>query len=220
MNLELLKSIGNAQAANALFYVSQGEGLPLVQHSPPLIAVDPGKVDPADASKIAAILTDAGIAFVAAQNAPIVAPSGAAIAVQMGGFVRPKAKRGGGRGTGAPAKYPFDTLEIGQFFFVANSEVAKGDAFKTLGSAVGSANQRYSEGTGEHEQVTRAKRGSDHKTVKDENGNNVMETVTLEKKRSLRKFAVSKVEAGKVYGSFTAPSDGAVVIREALKDAA
>ena len=35
MNVELLKVIGTAQAANALFYVSQAEGLPLVQHNPP-----------------------------------------------------------------------------------------------------------------------------------------------------------------------------------------
>lgn len=210
MNTELLKSIGNAQAANALFYVSQAEGMPLVQHSPPLITVDPSKVDPADASRISAALTDAGAKFVAEQAQP----KATGINLQVGtGFVRPKAKRGGGRGTGAPVKYPFDTLEIGQFFFVPNSEVAKGDAFKTLGSAVGSANQRYSEGTGEFEQVTRAKRGPDHKTVKDAEGKNVMEEVTLEKKRSLRKFVVSKVEAGKSYGEFTAPADGAVVMR-------
>lgn len=212
MNVELLKSIGNAQAANALFYVSQSEGLPLVQHNPPLISVDPSKVDPADTSRISAILTDAGVKYVSEASQPKqVAVS--TIGVMTGGFVRPKAKRGGGRGTGAPVKYPFDSLEIGQFFFVSNAEVAKGDAFKTLGSAVGSANQRYSEGTGQFEQVTRAKRGADHKTIKDEQGNNVMETVTVEKKRSLRKFVVSKVEANKTYGAFTAPADGAVVLR-------
>ena len=210
MNMELLKSIGNAQAANALFYVSQAEGMPLVQHSPPLITVDPSKVDPADTSKISAFLTDAGARTVAEAAQPKPALS---ISVLSGDFARPKAKRGGGRGTGAPVKYPFDTVEIGQFFFVPNSEVAKGDAFKTLGSAVGSANQRYSEGTGEFEQVTRAKRGPDHKTVKDAEGKNVMEEVTSEKKRSLRKFVVSKVEAGKSYGAFTAPADGAVVMR-------
>ena len=192
VNRELLNIIAQATAANQPVYVSKADGLPLIQHSPPLIAVDTKQTDPADGSKVAAQITEAGVAYLNGAAKP-------AVNVQVGtGFVRPKMKRGGGN-SGAPTKYPFDGLEVGQFFFIADTEVSKGDAFKTLGSAIGAANQRYSEGTGEKKTVQRAKRGKDHKTIKDDAGNNVMETVEVEKKRSLRKFVVNKVEAGVEY---------------------
>ena len=215
MNTELLKSIATATANATMFYVSQAEGLPLLKNSPALISVDPSKVDPNDPTKIAATITEDGVKLLQAQPANGVAAKPVSQVIVGTGFARPKAKRGGGGGTGAPVKYPFDTLEVGQFFFIANSEVAKGDAFKTLGSAVGSANQRYAKETGETHQVTRAKRGADHKTIKGADGKNVMETVTLPKKEQTRRFVVSKVEGGKVYGVFTAPADGAVVLRDA-----
>jgi hypothetical protein len=208
INVELLRAIGNATSAGVPVYVSQADGLPLIQHQPPLIQVDPNKVDPNDATKIAATLTTDGAKLLINGHAKPTAN-----VVVAAGFVRPKVKRGGGRGTGAPVKYPFDTIEIGQGFFIANSEVSKGDAFKTMSSAVGSANQRYSELTGEKEQVTRAKRGPDHKTIKNADGTNVMETVTVEKRRPLRKFVVNKVEKDVEYGSFKAPDDGAFVMR-------
>jgi len=78
-------------------------------------------------------------------------------------------KRGFGKGGGggAPTKYPFETIgKLVREFFVANSEVAKGNAHKTMGSAVGSANQRFAVGTGEQETVERVKRGADHKAIK------------------------------------------------------
>src|ERR1700691_5958085 len=112
-------------------------------------------------------------------------------------------------------------MEVNDFFFVANSAVSKGDAVKTLGSAAGSANQRFAkpvlgaDSKPEMETVQRAKRGPDHKAIKGDDGKNVMETVTIEKKEFTKKFVVRPVKANVEYGNFTAPADGAVVARTA-----
>lgn len=214
MNTEILRAIANATAASSVMYVSQAEGLPLLQNNPPLIAVDANQRDPNDPNKVAAQVTEAGVHYLNdqtghTQNKPV-----AAFSVQSGeGFVLPKVTRGGGGGHGAPTKYPFDTMQVGNIFFVANTDVAKGDATKTLSSAVGAANQRYMEETGEHKTVTRAKRGEDRKAIKGPDGKNVTETVTIPVKKSTRKFTLRRVEGGKTYGSFVAPADGAVVLR-------
>ncbi len=216
MDLNVLKAIANANAAGAVFYVSQAEGMPLVQNSPPLITVDPSQRDPNDAGKVAATLTvDGAKAVTEAGHSDEHTKPMATYAVQSGGLELPKVKRGFGKGGGggAPVKYPFETMNIGDYFFVANADVAKGDAFKTMGSAVGSANQRFAEPTGQEKTVTRAKRGPDNKAIKGPDGKNMMETVTLPEKRQTKHFVVRAVEAGKTYGAFTAPSDGAVVAR-------
>jgi hypothetical protein len=218
MNFELLRAIANATAANTVVYVSKEDGLPLLQNSPALIDVNANQTDPEDASKVAARITEAGVSYLAAnaghaQNKPM-----SAFAVQSGGLVLPKVKRGG-FGSGAPVKYPFDTMGVNDYFFVANTAVSKGDAFKTMGSAVGSANQRYQvdvigeNGQPEMHEVTRVKRGEGNKALKDANGQNVKETVTVNVKKSTRKFTVRAVQAGVSYGSFTAPADGAVIVR-------
>lgn len=220
MDLNVLRAVANATAANAAFYVSQADGMPLVQHNPPLITVDASQRDPNDNGKVKATLTDAGAVMLADEgqaNTHIKPVS--TYAVQSGGLELPKVQRGFGKGGGggAPTKYPFETMQIDDYFFVADTEVNKGNAFKTMGSAVGSANQRFSEPTGETHEVTRAKRGSDNKAVKGADGKNVMETVTLPVKKQTRHFVVRAVEAGKQYGSFTAPANGAVVARMELK---
>ena len=117
-------------------------------------------------------------------------------AIQKGGIELPKVERGfkkGVGGGGRDAKYPFETMEVGDFFFVANSAVKNSDAVKTLGSAAGSANQRFAVGTGEKEIVQRAKRGSDHKAVKGADGKNIMETVEVQKKNFTKRFVVRPV---------------------------
>lgn len=215
MNIELLKVIAAATAAGQVVYVSPDDGMPLVKNTPPLIEVDVGNKDPKDANKVAAKITDAGVKMLAESNQAQAGKTASNVAIASG-FVRPKAKRTGGGGSGAPTKYPFDGLQIDQHFFIADAEVASGDAYKTLGSAVGSANQRYSEGTGVMKTVTRAKRGPDHKTIKGADGKNEMETVQVEERKALRKFVVSDVEAGKEYGSYKAPANGAVVLRVAV----
>lgn len=52
----------------------------------------------------------------------------------------PATKRGSGKTRNS--KYPFDALEVGQSFFVPNSEECP-DPAKTITSTVNSANQRY-----------------------------------------------------------------------------
>lgn len=219
MNLELLRAIANATAANAVVYVSKEDGLPLLQNVPPLIDVNGTQTDPSDPTKVAARITEAGVKYLADHASHAAKPATAQFSVQSGGLVLPKVKRGGGFGAGAPVKYPFDTMAVNDFFFVANAAVTKGDAFKTMGSAVGSANQRYqvdivgADGKPEMHEVTRVKRGVGNKALKDAAGQNVKETVTVNKKQSTRKFTVRAVQAGVEYGSFKAPADGAVIVR-------
>lgn len=205
----LLSKIADATANNVDYFVSKAEGLPLIQHTPTLITVDIAKTDPNDASKVAARITPDGVAIL---NTETVVKTSTVFSVSTG-IVLPKVKRGGGGGGGAPTKYPFDTMNVGEFFFVADSTTKTGDAVKTISSAVGAANQRYAEPTGETETVTRAKRDKKNKAILDDAGNKVLETVELAKKKATRKFVVRRVEANVKYGDFTAPADGAVVAR-------
>lgn len=217
MDVTVLRSIANASAANADFYVSAAEGKPLLQHQPALIAVDPAKNDPNDPTKIAARITADGVSYLQEQTGASTEHTKpvSAYSVETAGFVAPKVKRGGG-GRGAPSKYQFDTMEVGAFFFVPNTDVKDGDAVKTVGSAVGAANQKYAEPTGEMKTVTRAKRDSKNKAIKDPvTGEIEKETVTIPVKKAARHYKVSRVESGKTYGSWTAPADGAVVSRAA-----
>src|SRR6185503_21152132 len=98
-------------------------------------------------------------------------------------------------------------------FFVANNEVESGDALKTLNATVANWNEKFKEETGETKTVTRAVRGEGRKAVIGEDGNPVMETVTLPVKRAIRKFTARAVTGETVYGTWTAPADGALVAR-------
>lgn len=214
MNIELLRAIANATAANTVVYVSQADAVPLMNDK--LISVDGNQADPNDNTKRAARITDAGVEYLNKQNNKPASTSHFAV---QSGIELPKAQRRGGGGSGAPSKYPFDSMEVGQFFFVANTDVKEGNALKTLSSAVGSANQRFAEDVVENgavkmKTVTRAKRDNKRKAIKDANGKNEMETVTIPVKNFTRKYVVRPVEANKQYGAFKAPADGAVVSRE------
>lgn len=216
INTNLLRAIANATAAGTVVYLSQADALPLMQHQPPLIAVDSNQADPSDPNKRAARVTEAGVEYLNAQSQPVKHTS--TFAVQSG-IVLPKRQRKAGGGGGAPSKYPFETMGAGDFFFVANTDVDSGDAVKTMSSAVGSANQRFAEDVIENGEVktktvTRAKRDEKRRAIKGDDGKNVMETVTIPVKNFTRKFVVHPVEGGKVYGPFTAPADGAVVTRD------
>jgi len=217
MNIELLRAIANASAANTVVYVSAEDGLPLLKDG--LISVDQSLKDPNDANKIGASITEVGVKYLhdnanheQAHGRPM-----ASFAVQSG-VILPKTTRKSGGGAGAPTKYPFATMEIGQFFFVANSEVDKGDAVKTLSSAAGSANQRFAIETGQMKTVQRAKRGEGNKAIKGPDGKNLMETVTIPVKVMTKKFVVRPVKAGtQLSATMVAPADGAVVARVELK---
>lgn len=211
INMTVLQALATAAAANTVAYVSQADGLPLLNNTPPLIEVNTAMVDAS--GNAAARLTDAGRAMLAGNAA---APAGAAAPASpyavISGAVLPPSKRGNAKGGGAPTIYPFETMEIGQSFFVPISEKHP-DPVKTLGSTVSSANIKFSEPTGEKKTVKRAKRGAGNKAVLDASGAKIMEEVQVDVRKPLRKFAIRKVESGKVYGAWTATADGALIAR-------
>lgn len=130
----------------------------------------------------------------------------------ISGAVPPPTKRGGGGG--APAKYPFDQMDINISIFVSDSDVSSGDAAKSVQSSVAAFNHENSRPTGQKEMVERTKRGPGNKAVVDEaTGKKVKETVEREKREPVKKLIVRKVEGGQVYGGWTAPATGALITR-------
>lgn len=189
-------------------YISKDEGMPLLQAG--LIKVDTSQVDAVGNALVA--LTETGAKMVASANT-----TGGGIAVAspyaiMSGVQLPVSKRGFAKGAGAPTLYPFEQLEIGQSFFVPVSDKHP-NPVKTLGSTVSAQNHKFSEETGEVKQVERAKRGKKNKAVLDDNGQKIMEMVTVKLRKPLRKFTIRPVKAGVEYGSWTPDADGAVIAR-------
>jgi hypothetical protein len=212
INKTLLKAIAAATASDNNYFVTQEEGKPLLGHNPPLIRVN---FDIMQGEKAASRITDAGIAMIGgnsqASAAPAAAASGSAFTI-MTGVELPASRRGVGLHGGAPKKYPFEQMEVGNTFFVPVSEDTP-NPLKTLGSTVSSANMRYAEETGEKREKTRVKRGKDRKAEVDSNGEKVYETVMLPVYNFTRKFEIRGIEKGKVYGNWTAPADGALIAR-------
>lgn len=211
INKTLLKAIAAATASSNDYFLSHAEGQPLLNHNPPLIVVN---TDIMQGEKAASRITEAGIAMVggnssAATVSLAVASSGFQI---MKGIELPASRRGVGLHGGAPKKYPFEGMEVGDSFFVPVSEDTP-NPLKTLGSTVSSANMRYAEKTGEMRTKTRAKRGKDRKAVVDASGDKEMETVELPVYNFTRKFEIRGIEKGKVYGTWTAPETGALIAR-------
>ena len=126
--------------------------------------------------------------------------------------ILPASKRGNRLGSGAPAKYPFATMELGNSFFVPGTDKMP-NPLKTLGSTVAVQNHRYSEPTGEVKKVERTKRGPKNRAVLDANGNKVREVVDKNLRKPVRKFSIRGVEKGVAYGNWTAPVDGALIAR-------
>lgn len=205
MNIERLKQIVENDKTGVISYISAGDGKPLVDAG--LIEVNTAITNPADASEVACRATDAGKAKAA---------EGSASKYQIMTNVQlpPARKRGNTSGSGAPTKYPFAELPVGGTFFSANSEHAKGDAVKALGSTVSAQNDKYSEETGQTKTITRAVRDKQtKKAIIGEDGKKVMETVELPVKKYNRKFTIRPVSKGQKLGDWTAPEDGALVGR-------
>lgn len=204
LNVALLQAIGNGSVS----HISQEDGLPLLQHNPPLIEVNTGDIVEGQA---AVRLTQEGMNMIGAN-----AVNSSHEAISNSGYdiisnaELPAAKRGG-RG-GAPVQYPFDKLEAGQSFFVPVS-AKHSNPLKTLGSTVSSANMRFSVETGEMKTVERTKRGKKNKAVVDAQGNKVKEMVTVPVRKQTRKFTIRAVKSGVAYGGWTAPNDGALIAR-------
>lgn len=220
---DLLKQIVDATNASpdGVFYVSQVQGQPMLAHNPPLIMVNTGLVDPTDGTKCASRATADAAAYLAAT--PVAAANGNSEAHKysiMTGITLPEAKkRGNTSGSGAPTKYPFADLPVGGVFFSGNSEHAKGDAVKALGSTVSAQNDKYSKqkmenGVGVTKTVTRAVRDKTTKKAQiGPDGKKVTEVVQLPVKEYERKFTIRPVPAGYKSGDWVAPEAGALVGR-------
>lgn len=188
---------------------TQAVGEPLVKMG--LIEVNTADVD--DNGAAAARLTQKGIdGMPVNKNAnEATAPASGPFAL-IAGVVLPESKRGFGRVAGT-SKYPFATMDVGMSFFVGNNEVEGGDAVKNLTSTVSNMNNKYRTDTGATETKTRTKRGDGNKAELDVEGNKVKETVTVAVYKADRKFTIRPAKAGEVYGSWTAPTDGAIIQR-------
>ncbi len=207
VNMSLLGSI----ATGATGYISQADALPLLNHEPPLIDVNTAVLDDSGNAKV--WLTDAGKA-VAPNGAAKVAASSSTpqYAIISNAIFMPSEKKRGGRGGGgAPTIYPWASMEVGNTFFVGVSQ--KPDPFKSMQSAVSSANMKYSEEVGEPVPHTRTKRGPGNKAVTDAAGDPVRETVMKKKRKAVRKFDLRAFKKGEVLGDWTAPEDGVLVGR-------
>lgn len=166
--------------------------------------------------KAAARLSEAGKQYLANVENPINSESAGK---PMYGIIQakvtiPASKRGNRKGAGAPTQYPFETMNVGDTFFVPDS-AKKGNAAKHLGSTVSQQNMHYREETSETKQVTRTKRGPGNKAEIGPDGNKVKETVTVPVYKPTRKYVVRAVKKGDVLGEWTVPDDGALVAREA-----
>ena len=209
---KLLAEIVANDAAGRPSYVSV-DAKPLVDAG--LILINLDVKNPDDASQVLCTSTDAGKAKVAGGGSTEQPKSHGTHAVIVTGAVLPPAKkRGNSSGSGAPTKYPFADLEVGGMFFSPNSDHAKGDAVKALGSTVSAQNDKYAEKTGETREITRAVRDKQtKKAILNPDGSKQMETVQLPVKKYNRKFTIRPVVGGQTYGNWVAPSDGALVAR-------
>lgn len=201
--IKLLNDIDNGTVK----FLSAADGQPLATNDPPLIEANTAVQDPTDPSKVAVRLTPAGKALVPVAGAAAeVAPS----FTIMTDVPIPASKRG--NKTGSRNQYPFEDLQVNGTFFVPVSEKHP-DPVKTLGSTVSAMNTKYSEGTGEFEEVERTKRGKKNKAVLDAAGNKIREMVKVEKKKAIRKFVIRPVTVGVKYGNWVAPANGALIGR-------
>jgi hypothetical protein len=211
MDKELLKTIIANDDAGTPSYVSAA-AKPLVDAG--YIEVNLEIKNPANDAEVIARSTPKGRAALAEAPASADQTKSNHAMIVSGAVLPPPKKRGNSSGSGAPTKYPFADLEVGGMFFSPNSDHAKGDAVKALGSTVSAQNDKYAEPTGEKKIVTRAVRDPQTKKAKlNEDGSKITETVELDVKKYNRKFTIRPVTGGLTYGSWTAPVDGALVAR-------
>lgn len=216
----LLQKVVDATNAGQIMFLSAADGLAMAKHVPALIEVNTTMLDPSDGTKAAVRATADAAAYLAAagvvtHTAPVVAGN---YAIITGAVLPEPKKRGNSFGSGAPTKYPFADLPLGGMFFSANTEHAKGDAVKALGSTVSSQNRKYAHpvienGVEKTKTQKRAKRDDNNKPILDANGKKIVETVTLPVLNYERKFTIRPVVGGKTYGSWVAPADGALIAR-------
>jgi len=204
--------------AGTVTHVSQAVGVPMVTHSPPLVEVDTTKLD-AQGNALCRATANASAYLSNGVAAPQAAVPASNYAIITGAVLPEPKKRGNAFGAGAPTKYPFADLPIGGMFFSANTEHAKGDAVKALGSTVSSQNRKYADevienGVARTKVVTRAVRDkATHKAQIGPDGKKITETVEIPVLSYNRKFTIRPVTGGQKYGEWVAPADGALIAR-------
>lgn len=208
-----LAAIVSATKAGTAIYVGQAMGQPMVASG--LIEINTAVQNPNDASEVLCRSTPAAEAYLASASDGKIDSKPAGNYAILKNVALPAAKRRGNpSGNGAPTKYPFESMEIGDTFFSGNSEHKKGDAVKALGSTISAQNKKYSTPTGQEKTVTRAVRDKQtHKAMLNTDGSKQTETVQLPVLEYSRKFTIRPVEGGVVYGSWTAPENGALIAR-------
>lgn len=197
VNMELLAQIANGSVT----HVSADEGLALVEKG--YIEVNPNMMEN---GKAATRITPVGSAALSPQT-----ESSKPMFEIMSGVPLPPSRRGN-RGTGAPKKYPFDDMNVGDSVFVPVSEQYP-DPMKSMQSTVASTNRRWSEETSEVKTVERAKRGPGNKAVLDPNGAKIYENTTIKVRKPLRKYVIRPIKSGEKLGEWTAPKDGVLIGR-------
>lgn len=212
---DLLKQVVAATKEGKFVHTSPTAHQPMVALG--LVEVNDEYKDANDPTKIATRSTAAAEAYLAQPEASTGGDKSKFEIIT--GAVLPAAKRRGNPAIGGTgSKYPFADLPVGGSFFSPNSDHKKGDAVKGLGSTVSAQNDKYAEQKVENgvpvtKKVTRAVRDPQTKKAVMVDGKKVTETVDLPVKVYARKFTIRPVEAGKAYGQWVAPSDGALVAR-------
>lgn len=217
VNIALLSQIALASASGQTYYISKEDADPLMEpaQNPSLIEVDTQIIKD---GKAAVKLSIAGAAMVTGNTQTLTQNDIGVLNVKspfaiITNAVPPPSKRGSGlKGGGAPKRYPFEDMKVGASFFVPVSD-KHSDPVKQLGSTVSSANMKYAEQTGV-KQAMRTKRGPGNKAVLDANGNKIREMAEVPVYNHTRKFIIRPVEAGKTYGEWVAPANGALISRE------
>lgn len=203
VNVAVLSGI--ASAPNGIGRVTQAEGVPLIEAG--LIQVDTSDVVE---DKAAAKLTDSGQQYLNNLNGNINKEKPMYGIIK--GVVIPPSQRGNRKGAGAPTVYPFATMDVGDSFFVPNSE--KKDAAKKLGSTVSQFNMKNRVATDETETKEVTKRGKGNKAELNPDGSKVKETKTVPVYRQTKKFVLRAVKKDQQLGEWKAPEDGALIARE------
>lgn len=196
-NMQLLGEIVKATQADSFVHVAEAHYRPLVQAG----YVEINDTIKNDKGEVATRATQAGVeAFGAAQSAagntqaqtPASGPAVAASTFTLTADVPlPVSKRGGGRqGT----KYPFDTMEVGQSFFVPNT-ADKPNMAKSFASTASSATARTAVQNGTKQVQDKDDEGN---VKKDAQGNPIM--VEVPNMVPQKRFEVRAVADGAPWG--------------------
>ena len=227
VQIETLKKVADATATNEFFFVTADEGQDLAQAG--YIEVDANVLDPNRELSYGCKATDQGIVYlqtlsatpqpatnpfpIQAAQVHITIPEEFEFSVEA---PRPRPKKvkspsGNTQAAGKKSKYPYDTLEIDQNFFVSDASCTSGNAYKTMTSSVAAVNKKYREpkivgykpdGSLVHSQLLK-----DGLPVLDANGHSKYVMVNT------RRFRAYKIE----HMTANEPVLGARIFREPLK---